>query len=133
MSITKQCTKCGFIGDESSFYRNSNGKDNLTTRCATCLKQELLERRKQNKAKNPEKYRRTSKNTELKRNYGIDIAQYEEMMKNQEFMCLICKTHQSEVPRSFAVDHNHSTGAIRGLLCGDCNRALGLFKVIRIK
>jgi hypothetical protein len=43
-------------------------------------------------------------------------------------MCKLCGVHQSDLKVSLAVDHNHNTGKIRGLLCMTCNRALGLFK-----
>ena len=42
--------------------------------------------------------------------------------------CKICGKHQSELTLSLNVDHCHITGKIRGLLCGNCNKALGLFK-----
>lgn len=72
------------------------------------------------------KYRRQH----LKRYYGLSPAQFEEMAKRQEGRCPLC----DEAPRrcggrrnALVVDHNHSTGRVRGLLCNSCNRALGWF------
>jgi hypothetical protein len=64
----------------------------------------------------------------LLRNYNLTQAQYEEMLKVQNGCCAICSTPQSALPCALAVDHDHATGAIRGLLCGLCNQGLGLFR-----
>lgn len=63
----------------------------------------------------------------LRRSFDIGIAEYDIMMNNQNNRCAICKKHQSEEKRRFAVDHDHVTGRIRGLLCINCNRGLGAF------
>jgi Recombination endonuclease VII len=64
----------------------------------------------------------------LKRDYGLTVDQYNELMRAQEGCCKICKSHYSDQHHgTLCVDHNHKTGQVRGLLCGSCNRALGLF------
>jgi hypothetical protein len=60
--------------------------------------------------------------------YGITISEYDLLFKEQEGACAICKTHQSTQPIALAVDHCHTTGKVRGLLCGKCNRGIGLFE-----
>jgi hypothetical protein len=62
----------------------------------------------------------------LKKKYGISWSDYEEMYERQEGRCAICKKEEDD--RSLAIDHCHTTGKVRGLLCGSCNRALGLLK-----
>jgi hypothetical protein len=62
---------------------------------------------------------------ELRRLYGITPEQYEAMLSEQGGTCKICN---GKGRRRLAVDHCHSTGAVRGLLCGSCNKALGLMK-----
>ena len=62
----------------------------------------------------------------LKKKHGITIEQYDEMIMKQEHRCAICGIHQSELGKSFDVDHNHTTGKIRGILCNACNQAIGL-------
>lgn len=60
-----------------------------------------------------------------KRKFGITLEQYNEMFLKQNGLCLGCYKHQKDDKRAFAVDHNHTTGKVRGLLCGNCNVALG--------
>ena len=50
------------------------------------------------------------------------------MFEAQNHCCASCKKHQSEFDRVFAVDHNHITGQVRGLLCIPCNVALGMLE-----
>ena len=66
--------------------------------------------------------------------FGISTEEYETMMRCQDSVCAICLNPEiitnsrcAGIYR-LAVDHCHSTGAIRGLLCSNCNKVLGLFK-----
>lgn len=63
------------------------------------------------------------------KNYGMDPGEYARMMTEQNGQCLTCdsdgKTGRGGILHS---DHNHKTGRMRGLLCSDCNRAIGLMK-----
>ena len=64
--------------------------------------------------------------------YGITLADYERMLQEQGGVCAICRgaetsAHgQTGTPYRLSVDHDHETGRIRGLLCQNCNRAIGL-------
>lgn len=74
-----------------------------------------------------------NRHNELVRKYGITLDEYNALSLKQSHLCAICKKPETavdsrlQVKRSLAVDHCHSTKAIRGLLCGKCNKALGLF------
>jgi len=61
---------------------------------------------------------------------GIKITheEYVALFNKQDGKCALCFTPAEELTKSLAVDHSHTTGNIRGLLCGSCNQALGLFK-----
>lgn len=65
------------------------------------------------------------------RTYGITVQDYEKMFEDQQGLCKICNTEgfvmdEKRHKMRLVVDHCHSTGFIRGLLCHNCNRALGL-------
>jgi len=57
--------------------------------------------------------------------FGLNVKDYNKMFDKQQGCCAICGRHQSELKRCLAIDHNHSTGQIRGLLCSSCNPAIG--------
>ena len=59
--------------------------------------------------------------------YGMTLAQVSEMKEKQGNKCAICQRHPA-TNAVFCVDHSHETGKVRGLLCQDCNRALGLLR-----
>src|SRR5690242_13759158 len=70
----------------------------------------------------------------FKRKFGITLEQYEEMLKAQDNKCAICRKEET-TPHSrskkiirLAVDHCHTTGKVRGLLCRSCNQVLGVLK-----
>jgi hypothetical protein len=74
---------------------------------------------------------RNVRNTELKKHYGITLDNWEVIYLAQNGVCAICKQTELESGNRYAnlaVDHCHATGRVRGLLCNNCNRALGLFK-----
>lgn len=87
---------------------------------------------RRDKEKNADK-RRSRYNPEaawaarLERNYGITAADYYAMLEAQGGVCAICKSPQPQTHRKkkFNVDHRHSTGKVRALLCSCCNSAVG--------
>ena len=66
----------------------------------------------------------TQRYTWKRRGIELTVDQYKEMMRRQNKKCAICKKVDD---RRLAVDHDHTTGTIRGLLCKNCNRAIGYF------
>jgi len=78
---------------------------------------------KQFKANNPDYYKRKH----LQYSYGILLEEYEIMRESQKCRCYICGKHENDTNRKrLFVDHCHTTGKIRGLLCQQCNTALGM-------
>lgn len=65
-------------------------------------------------------------NAHLKKNYGITAEEYNLLLEKQGGVCAICAEPCTSGKR-LAVDHNHKTNIIRGLLCGKCNRGIGNF------
>jgi hypothetical protein len=64
---------------------------------------------------------------DMLKKFGIHFDQFEIMLKEQNYVCAICKKAET-CNRSLAIDHNHSTKKIRGLLCTNCNTAIGKFQ-----
>lgn len=70
-----------------------------------------------------------AKKAKLKYRYNITVEDYEDMLQKQGGVCKICKLPQrSKKTLTLSVDHCHTTGRIRGLLCWNCNGALGQVK-----
>lgn len=91
------------------------------------IRETRLSDRKQAYKENKPRFLFNNKKSVLKTKYGLSWEEYQEMFENQNGVCAICK--QSENGRMLSVDHKHDeTNRVRGLLCGSCNRALGLFK-----
>ena len=67
-------------------------------------------------------------NNRLLKLYGISAAEYEMLLVAQGGRCPICLLPLGTYARQLAVDHDHVTGRVRGLLCHKCNMALGVFK-----
>lgn len=70
----------------------------------------------------------------LQRKFGITVEEYDGMLAEQNGVCGICRNPSEKVHRKtgkvrdLAVDHNHAMGVVRGLLCTDCNMAIGLLR-----
>lgn len=58
---------------------------------------------------------------ELKKNYGISLEQFNELLVKQDGRCAVC----GEIPERPNVDHDHKTKVVRGILCTNCNLMLG--------
>lgn len=72
----------------------------------------------------------TARRSQLWTQYGITPEQYMEMVEAQSGLCAICRRPEMDLypdggPKSLAVDHNHETGVVRGLLCRACNVGIG--------
>lgn len=72
---------------------------------------------------------RTCKQTRyLMKNYGITRAEYQRLYESQKGRCFICKRSSQPSGDALAVDHDHQTGKIRGLLCHSCNMKMSWFE-----
>jgi hypothetical protein len=112
--MSKVCTKCEVEKPLDSFAKRKASEDGLHYYCKECCK----------KAYCPDK----QANFQLKRKYGITLAEYDTMLEQQEGCCKVCGTDEPGGQGRFHVDHNHTTGKVRGLLCSNCNTGIGKFK-----
>lgn len=132
--MTKICTSCRIDKETTEFYSHKWGKSGVASRCKKCRNSESAAYRKLNPEKmaaQARKWRNNNKkrhlNNVLMLKFKISVDAYERMYKEQNGCCAICES-LSISGRRMAVDHNHSTGEIRGLLCDKCNRGIGFLK-----
>lgn len=107
----KKCSFCGIQKPHTAFFRRTQSKDGLTARCKDCLK-----------PINKQNHRQYWKTKELNRKYNISYDGYCQLVIAQNNQCAICQKQ-----KQLHIDHNHETNDVRGLLCGSCNRGLGMF------
>jgi len=130
MKKNKKCPKCGKIKILTDFHRNKKTKDGLCCWCKLCNNETATNYR----LANPDRVKTYRKKWYyggggeykkweycIKKKFGIDGKHYKEILKSQNYNCAICGKSQKSKKKRFAVDHNHQTGFIRGLLCDWCN------------
>lgn len=127
MVSTKHCNDCDRDLPLTEFGKDRTRGDGLYPYCKVC--------RNTRTVASGRKYRATANGKRVNRaaclryKYGITLVDYEAMLSQQQGACAICGGPQQGKPGKFLdVDHNHTTGQIRGLLCRQCNRTLGLVK-----
>lgn len=64
--------------------------------------------------------------SKVKYRYKLSSADFYALFELQGGRCAICHTHQDQMGERLAVDHDHATGKVRGLLCRPCNQSLGM-------
>jgi hypothetical protein len=112
----KKCSDCKEVKPGTEFHRRRATFDGLTPICKACN----CARANKWRTEDPERYQ----NSKLQSTYGISLAEYKEMEAAQNGRCMVC----GEAPDGgFVVDHCHSTGKVRALLCKFCNIGLGCF------
>jgi hypothetical protein len=147
----KRCVKCGVDQPLESFYRAKGTRDGYRGECKACFRarakaryplvraaniararkwrEENLERFQENqrRMRNTPEGKLRQRAGHLKRKFGMTIEQYDAMLEAQGGGCFICGRPPRE-DISLHVDHDHSTGKVRGILCFCCNNALADFQ-----
>ncbi len=124
----KVCSKCGVAKSADLFYQR-HGRPSRDSICSQCR----LNYAKNRRQSNSETVRHNDRVNWIKKSYRMTIEEYDRLLTSQGGVCKICKCSPSDT--RFAVDHDHSCcpgrkscgKCIRGLLCGKCNKALGLW------
>lgn len=137
---TKICTKCGIEKILTDFHFHKAGKFQRISWCKDCQRQQRKEYHLLHKKESKEyskiynlKNKEVLKIRRLKYRYGITIEDYNNKLIEQNGVCAICEKKETKFDprandfRRLSVDHNHKNGKIRGLLCTNCNTALGRF------
>lgn len=125
----RRCAVCGqrkalFLFEDGAWNPKNKNADPWIRTCLDCRELNKYVALPENI--NLEKLR--AKGKDIERTYGITLKEYERLYVMQNGMCAICHHPEPVKGRLFlAVDHNHRTGRVRGLLCSRCNMALGSF------
>lgn len=127
MADEKLCGRCREVLPLTAFHRASREKSGYQQWCKVCRKGHDVEGRKQYHRERYHQQKDHYDNWNYLRRYGITLAQYNEMLESQGGVCYICKG-ACPTGRRLAVDHCHTTGKVRSLLCTQCNKGLGNFK-----
>lgn len=115
--IMKRCKICN-----DWFKQNSNCQKYCSKQCS---KRASIDRACHHNKKHPERAADSMRKMHYLRKYGMTISDYNRLFRRQKGCCAICKVHQDKLKRRLAVDHNHKTRKIRGLVCLKCNRHIG--------
>jgi hypothetical protein len=123
----KHCVRCNQWLSLGSFHARKVTWDGLHAYCAFCMSASAKKRYEQQKEKllaqsaawrraNPEKRKAIA----LRTKFGLEMEAYQRMLATQDGKCAICLR-----PANLDVDHCHTLGVVRGLLCRPCNTAIG--------
>lgn len=110
--------------NKARYYRENIDKIKAVARKRYLAKTDLIKQQvkaytKKNKAR--------LKNATLKRMYGIDMDQFKQMYVAQSGQCAIC-SYRFQKSKEIKIDHNHTTGRVRQLLCDKCNAGIGMLQ-----
>jgi Recombination endonuclease VII len=127
-SGVRTCIRCEVEKPLSEFYVTTNPTKTPFSCCKDCTRE-----RQRDYEESPTgriNRRRRAYRHNLKKMYGLTLEAYEKLLAEQEGLCAICRQPESARGRGgevkpLAVDHDHGTGAVRGLLCHLCNVVIG--------
>lgn len=134
-STSKKCANCLQVKSTTEFYSDKSRKDGFARQCSICDRIRTKLWNQNNPERKREAGRKWSKENPDKmrlsrwKKYGLDFTpeQFNIMLVNQKECCAICHKHYSEFKRMLVPDHDHTTGKVRGLFCGQCNVGIGMF------
>lgn len=130
----RRCGKCGLEKSTGEFSRSKNAYSWCLACCAVNAaawrernrdRVRATDRERSTKRRQDPEYRQWMRAYKLLRNYDLTMDQFAAMIEAQEGRCAICANELALGRAGLHVDHDHATGAVRGLLCRGCNHMLG--------
>lgn len=117
---SKVCTMCETEKPLADFWKANKGKLGYQSQCKDCQRSYRQSKR--------ELYTDLYRTGNLKRKYNISTEEYDLLLIKQDYKCAICERITNEDGRRLAVDHDHATDRVRGILCISCNRGIGFLQ-----
>jgi len=124
----KTCTKCETEKEFTEFRTRGNGYHSWCRECESNANKARYtpKERKPKVVKSKEEVALAAKRRMLKHRYGVTLEEYNSMYEFQDKKCAICEDeYELGGSKGLFVDHCHTTGDVRGLLCNGCNSAIG--------
>jgi hypothetical protein len=119
MIVTKICKTCKQEKSIVEYQKDSTKFDGFRPYCKVCTSR----RRKELLSKD------TIRQRNLEKNFGKGALEvYTRLFEEQKGLCAICGSPENGKYKNLSIDHDHNTDQIRGLLCNNCNRGIGLLK-----
>lgn len=125
-NAVKVCGACAETKRITEFSRKGAG--GRSARCRPCMNLASHNAYPGKSEAYKAKRRRDGFRNGLLYNYGMTLAAYADLLAKQGGVCAVCGASASDGGRRLAVDHDHATGRVRGLLCRACNRSIGGLK-----
>lgn len=130
----KLCPTCQKHKPRNSFHKNRSRYDGLNAQCKECrntIARSRMDYRPMKRQHSRRYWKKNSVQLTLKRRcrvFGLTTEQLSNLLTAQNNTCAICSREPDPLKRSslLAIDHDHETGNVRGLLCISCNAALGM-------
>lgn len=122
----QKCNRCNTLKPFSEFYKDKAFKDGHASQCKECKNKKTSLWREKNREKYNSDMRAYGKKHSRRigiMQYGMTLDDLNQMLINQNHSCKLCNK-KPDGKRPLAIDHCHSTGRVRGLLCYGCNRLM---------
>lgn len=124
-AATKRCRRCDTEKPSAEFPPKPEMRDGLNSWCRVCYREYGSRWQRALRLAQPKRVHRTDRDQYLRTKYKLTAAEVDQLIEKQHGCCLTCG--QSFGPDlQPCVDHCHTTGVVRGILCRNCNSILGL-------
>lgn len=132
----KECSRCKLTKELPDFKKDKRRLDGRSSFCKKCHVKQTTDYRKtvagylkykeyRTEYVKSGKSKQVNKNALILKKYGLTRDGYLEMSNAQNNCCYICKIKREDLNYDLCVDHNHTTGKVRKLLCRPCNLVIG--------
>lgn len=120
----KVCNRCKTYKMMLEFSLNKNSTEGRKSICKVCSNKAQKALYKRRREEDPEAHTLKLRKQTLMKGYGLTLEDFDRMLEAHNHVCAICGKPES-FRENLTIDHCHTTGRVRGLLCTNCNSAIG--------